>query len=516
MPGKEPGEAVDIGNKGIIAMKKYISVFIISILIPGLLLSQDNSKQIRVAVAIFDDNLTRASEQEKSGSTVSSMIENSFKGSEKFYVREKDAISSYLTTLAQVQTGAIKPEAMRGDPASLKIDYLTVGTVSKIDGRYEVDARTVGIDNMLIVHSQGSSAVSLNEAVNDIGWYIKEKFNNDYIKERQTDDEEKATVTVFKFRDYNERAGKAGYGGTFAEILNSQMGTFLSIATIERKYSKALINEKILEMAGVIENDESGGNFRDKGIQYKIEGDIRVFPDVICINYRMFNTSDNSLVFLGSKDITSSSGLRPAAWSISNTVEDVLNNRLGTLKVISTPAECEIYIDGRKEGKTPAQIAVPRGNHKLMIKMDGYVPYKTDIEIQSKKILEQQIVLEEVPYKIFQNAMDFERKRDWAAAIAAYTEFIAEYGDTKEADGAYYRKGHLEMMYMKNYQAALNSFESLVNRYPDTIMRAEGYYGMMRTYELTGNTQKAAGIKHYILENYPETNAAEEARKMKY
>ncbi len=300
-------------------------------MLPAVLLSQDtgnDKNKIRIAVAVFDDTLTRASEQENCAESVSKMIEESFQKNEKFYVREQSAIRSYLESLAQVQTGAIKPDAMKGDPASLKIDYLTVGTVSKIDGKYEVDARTVGVDNMLIVHAQGSSSKSLKEAAGEIEWNISEKFNSDYIRERVADNEEKATVTVFNFRDFNEKAGKAGFGGTFAEILNSQMGTFLSIATVERKYSKALINEKILEMAGVIENDESGGSFRDKGIQYKVEGDIRIFTDVICINYKVFDTSDNSLVFMGSKDIASPSGLRPVAWKISNTVEDVLNNIL--------------------------------------------------------------------------------------------------------------------------------------------------------------------------------------------
>ncbi len=151
-----------------------------------------------------------------------------------------------------------------------------------------------------------------------------------------------------------------------------------------------------------------------------------------------------------------------------------------------------------------------------MVKMDGYVPYKTDIEIQSKKVIEQQIILKAVPYKIFEKAMSLEKKRDWVGAISAYTEFIKEYEDTKEADGAYYRKGHLEMMYTKNYNNALNTFESLVKRYPDAIMRAEGYYGMMKAYEFMGNGRKASEIKQYILDNYGETNAAVEAGKITY
>jgi TolA-binding protein/TolB-like protein len=507
---------MDLGNWRM-KMKNNILILLISILIPAVLLSQDSDdKKIRIAVAVFDDSLTRAAEQEKTGSSVSTMIESSFKGNDKFYLRERGAIQSYLTALAQVQTGVLGPESMKGDPQALKVDYLTVGTVSKIDGRYEVDARTVGIENMLIVHSHGSSAKSVSEAAKDIEWYIKEKFNRQYIKERESDNEDKATVTVFKFRDFNEQAGKSGYGGTFAEILNSQMGTFISIGAVERKYSKALVNEKALEMMGVVENDESGPKFSDKGIQYKVEGDIRVFADVICINYKMFNTADNSLVFMGSRDISSSSGLRPAAWSISNTIEDVLNNRIGTLKLTSTPDGADIYINGKKEGKTPAQLPVQQGNHKLMVKLDGFVPYKSDIEVQSKKIMDQTIVLKPVPFKIFENAMQFEKKRDWAGAIKAYSDFIKEYDDTVEADSAYYRKGHLEMMYTKNYQDALNTFEALVKRYPDAMIRAEGYYGMMRAYELMGNKQKALEIKQYILANYVETNAAVEAKTLNF
>ncbi|HOP64497.1 MAG TPA: PEGA domain-containing protein [Spirochaetota bacterium] len=493
-----------------------LSVFIV-LLVPVLLLSQDQTaSQIRLAVVSFDDSLTAASEKEGGGDNAASMIEALFKSIERFYVRDRGAVKSYISALEKVQAGAMNPESMKGDPASLKIDYLTVGTVSKVNGRYEIDARTVSVDNMIIVHSHGASSPSLNDAVEDISWYIKEKFNREYVKERQAADEERPTVTVFRFRDFNDRAGKAGYGGSFAEILNSQMGSFLSISTIERKYSKALINEKILEMAGVIENDESGKNFRDRGIQYKVEGDIRVFSDMITLNYRVYNTSDNSLVYIGSRDIGSSKGLRPAAWSISNTIEDVLNNRIGVLKVTTVPAGADIYIDGKLEGKGPAQISVMSGKHILGVKLDGYIPYKGEIDIQTRAIAEKSVTLREVPYRMLQNAMDYERKKDWNGAVKAYTDFIKEYSDTREADSAYYRKGHIEMMYLKRYKEALATFEALVKRYPDTIIRAEGYYGIMRAYEFVGNREKAYETRNYILSYYGETNAAEEAKKLNY
>ncbi|HRX48705.1 MAG TPA: PEGA domain-containing protein [Spirochaetota bacterium] len=500
-------------------MKKHIRLFVICafLLLPVFLLSQDQTaSQIKLAVVKFDDSVTSESEKENCGDNAAAAIEGLFRGVERFYVRDRNAIQSYINSLEKVQAGALNPDAMKGDPASLKVDFLTVGTVSKVDGRYEVDARTVSIDNMIIVHSHGAGSASLSDALGEIEWSIKEKFNRGYITERQSDDEERPTVTVFKFKDFNDRAAKKGYGGSFAEILNSQMGSFLSIAAIERKYSKALINEKILEMAGVIENDDSGKNFKDKGIQYKVEGDIRIFSDMITLNYRVYDTSSNALIYIGSRDIGSSKGLRPAAWSISNSIEDALNNRLGILKITTTPAGAGIFIDGKHEGKSPAQISTLRGMRSIEVKLDGYIPYKGDIQIQSKSIIEKNIVLREVPFKLLQNAMDFERRKDWKGAVAAYSDFIKEYGDTREADSAYYRKGHIEMMYMNAYQDALATFEALVKRYPDTIIRAEGYYGIMRAYEFLGDKVKAAETKNYILSYYAETNAAEEASKISY
>jgi outer membrane protein assembly factor BamD (BamD/ComL family) len=71
-------------------------------------------------------------------------------------------------------------------------------------------------------------------------------------------------------------------------------------------------------------------------------------------------------------------------------------------------------------------------------------------------------------------------------------------------------------MYIKNYKDALATFETLVKRYPDTMIRAEGYYGIMKAYEFLGDRKKASETKDYILSYYGETNAADEASKVTY
>ena len=483
---------------------KRIALFL-SLLIPFILLSQEQT--IRLAVVPFDDTLTQASELEKAGSQAAHLMESAFKGSSHFTLRERNAIQDYIETLARVQTGLANPESLKQDPASLKVDFLTVGTVSKLHGKYEVDARTVGIDNMIIVHSSGASANSLAEALGNIRWSIEKHLNRAYIDERNKE-EERPVITVFKFRD----SGPAGYGGTFAEILNSQIGNFNSLSVVERKYSKSLVNEKVLEMAGVIENDNSGANFNAKGIQYKVEGDIRVFGDMCTLNYRIISTGNNRVVHIGSMDITSAASLRLAAWRISNTIDDVLNNKAGSLNITSVPNGVDVYIDGSFQGKTPLVLSLPTGNRRIEAKLEGYASYEGIVDIKAKSVVPHVITMQAVSLKVYDTALIFESRKNWSGAVSAYGDIIKAYRGTSIANQAAYRKGHIEMLYLKDYDAAMKTFTDLVNEYPDTFIRAEAYYGLLQVHEQKGNTQKAGELRDYILKNYHETSAAASVR----
>jgi TolA-binding protein len=99
--------------------------------------------------------------------------------------------------------------------------------------------------------------------------------------------------------------------------------------------------------------------------------------------------------------------------------------------------------------------------------------------------------------------------------VATYARFIEAYDDTADADSAYYRKGHIEMINLQRYADALATFTALVNRYPDTMVRAEAYYGLARTHYLMGNRERARATLDYLLEKYGDTYAAEEARKIR-
>jgi len=494
-------------------MKKTAAITVLMITcFTGYLYTQE--KKIRLAVSPFDDTITAASEKEKQGSSISKSFEAVYSGIDRFFVREGGAVSEYLRNLALVQTGAGNPEALKGKPGSLQIDYLTVGSISKFGDRYEVDARTVNINDWSIVHARGCSAANAGSAVDDISWYIKENFTEKYLSERMNNKMEKPAITVCKFKDYNELAKNNGYSGAFSEILNSELGSFALISTIEMKYTEALINEKAFEMIGVIENNNSDEIYGAKHIDYRMVGDIRIFKDVICVNYRLVNTSDKRIAYMGSSEITSPSALRAVSRMIANTIEDVLNNKAGTLKLVSEPGECEVFIDNDFAGKSSLVKTVQKGEHEIRVMKEGYVTYRSNINIQPKQVNEVKVKLEEVSNKLLEEAYKFELQKNFDKAIASYSQFIEKYKDTISVNQAYYRKGHLEIQ-MKKYGDALKTFQALVNRYPDTMTRSEGYMGIIQSCINLGDRQKAIETRAYLLEKYGDTSAAASAREMK-
>jgi len=130
----------------------------------------------------------------------------------------------------------------------------------------------------------------------------------------------------------------------------------------------------------------------------------------------------------------------------------------------------------------------------------------------TKKIIE----LKRISLEALQRAMNLETAGNWEAAVRAYAEFIERYGDAPEADMAYYRKGHVEMVSLKNHRAAVESFQRLLARYPDAMTRAEAYFGLAQAYRSLGDTAKARETLDFLVRKYGDTMAAEEARKVKW
>ncbi len=495
-------------------MRRHFLLLAVILLFTGVLYSEQNI--IKLAVGNFDDSTTSAGEKEKAGNGIAVSLEKRFSSIDCFCVRTRGAIKNYLDKISLVESGLRKPDILKSQSGARKIDYLTVGTVSKINGRYEADARTVNVDNWQIVHSHGLNAASVREATDEIGWYISEKFTPDSLNKREKYNGDRPVVTVLSFRDFNREAMNRGMSAIFSEILNSQLGSFNNIVTVERKYSKSLIEEKILEMAGVTENDSSNTNLSIKKIGYKLTGDFRVFKDLICINYNVFNTNDGRLVFSGSREMTHPSQMRSIAWSIANIAEEVLANRIGTLKINTVPSNAEVFIDNVPSGRSPVTLSLAKGEHSVKLKMSGYQTEFRNLSILPRVLKKINIKLSTIRMQLLQKAYVYESRSQWKMAIKAYDDFIRKYNDTSEVNSAYYRKGHILMIQLRDYKSALETFKTLIQRYPDTMTRAEAYYGMAKAYHLMGMKSDAIKTKNYLLNKYGDTYAAQEAGKQEW
>ncbi len=490
-------------------MKKRIILFLSFVLASFCLLSQ--SSKIRLAVSGFNDSITKETESLKSGSYLSAGLERLYTGVANFQVRESGAIQKYLDNLKSVQLGLTDDLLIKGKSDSLLVDYLVFGTVSSIDGRYNVDARVVNIDSWKIVKSYGITSGNIDEAVDNIKFSLIDNFNQEFITDRESLMNDSPTVAVFIFKDENPAAMNTKFSAVFSEMLNSVLGSFQMINTIERTYTKTLIQEKVLEMVGVTENTSM--NRKDvMDIQYKLTGGFRVFKDVITVNYKLEKISSGQVIYMGTRDLSSSSSLRRVCESISNTIEDVLANRIGTLKLDSSPSDAEVYIDDEPMGRTPLLIPLAKGNHNLTIKMDGFETHKSSIAIEPQAILDRKIKLEGLSRKLLNDAFNLERSGNLEGAIKLYDEFIAKYGEATEVNEALYRKGHL-LINLKRYNDAVTTFDSLVKKYPDALTRAEAYYGLAKAYHLMGDIEKAKSTKNFLLERFSETYTAEEARR---
>ena len=495
-------------------MKRNITVAasLFFLLLAGILISQE--AKIRIAITSFD-TLTFEADSEKLGNVSAGIVENKVAGIDRFQVRKRGDIQDYIDKLQQAQLGLSNPDSVKGMAKSLKVDYLTVGSVYKFGTHCEVDARAVNIDDWTIVHSAGCNSFSADAAADFNGQDIMYTFTKENLDKKEKEKAGSYTVEVFEFKDDTNLSEDGGYGEGFAEILNSELGALNNISVIERTHSKALIMEKSLEMAGIIENDKSFDVFRKRNVQYMLRGNIKSFKDVICINYEVRNTSNRKLVYMEHREIGSIKALRPLARSIAKQVEDALNNKIGTLSLTTKPSKANLVLDDAPAGMAPLLMSLSRGKHTVKVSLPGYETVVQEIDIKPKKINKITIKMPPISTKLLKVAAQYEKRKDYKTAVQKYQEFIDQYNETREANQAYYRMGHVMLINLKNYSDALKTFQTLVNRYPDAMTRAEAYFGMANTYLAMGNRAKARETISYIIEKYPETFAAEEAKMRK-
>jgi TolB-like protein len=476
--------------------------------VPVILHSQGDT--VRFAISPFVV-LTADAEKENAGSSASKEIESSLCKNKWFEMRTSDAIGSFLEKLALAQSGAGDVDAVTSMGKDLKIDYLTVGSVSKFGSHYEVDSRSVDINTWMIVHSAGCSAADLGGACNYINKDVEITLTRENLDERLAAVKDKPTLAVFRFNDANEFAQEIGYGGAFSEVLNSELGARNDLAVMERTHLKAVIDAKTLEMCGVVPNDDSDGYFAVRGIAYKFEGTIKLYPDVVCIGYQVLNTANSRRIYMGYAEVGSVKGLRPLARKLAREIDESINRKIGTVEIKTVPRGADVNIDGQPYGKTPSVTSLMGGAHTVKVSLGEYETVTKGINVVPGKVITETIALPQLSRTLLLAGLNEEQRKKWKSAIAKYEEFITKYGDANEVNEAYYRKGHVLLNYLNDYEGALKVFEALIARYPDSMTRAEAYFGIARAYKEMGKPEKVKETVQILRDKFPAEIATEEA-----
>ncbi len=490
-------------------MKTYIVLTACSLALAGAALTQGDT--FRFAVAPFEC-LNAGADELGIGDAAARHIEQSMSASPHFALRKRGEIAAFLENLTLAQAGLKDTSSVEAAGKGLKITHLTVGSVALIGGRYEVDARSVNIDNWTIIHSSGCGTYSIDSACSYICRDTGITLTGENLAARETAAKDSPTISVFRFGDSNPAAYQAGISGPFAEILNSELGALGDIAVIERTNLKPVINEKALEMAGVIENDNSAGYFNVRGIAYKLDGEIRAFSDIISVAYRISNTGNARTIHSGYAEVGNTEALRGLARRIARETADAINKRTGTLAITTNPSGPELFIDGEGAGRAPLTLTLKTGRHTVKAVTADYEPASGEIEVLPGKTVALALLMERISQRLLQEAFAFEQKNDWEAALGKYQEFIDRYGESETANMAYYRKGHILQFYLKRNDDAVACFEALIGRYPDAMTRAEAYLGLARTYRSMGNEERALTIVRTLVDKFPDSLSTEEAK----
>jgi TolA-binding protein/TolB-like protein len=490
-------------------MKKILCVIFIATFA---MLGIGQEQQLRLSMAPFDDT----SSGENISATATSLLTQLLSNNNNIYFRQPDAIKNYIDLLEQVQVGLLEPAVLKGKTNTLAIDYLCVGSIGKIANLYQVDARIVDVNSWKIISSASIQASNINSGVNEVA----EHFSSLTLQTIQQDNEqakEAPTVGIHEFREHFENPPTSLYCTTFMEMLTSALADKTKNNVIETKFTSHLLEEKSFEMAGIIENSKADQAFSIQGVEYRTIGNIRVFPDLIVVNYNVVNTASQKIVFTGSVDVVNPTSLRAIASYIAKIIDDALNNKIGNILIKTIPVDADIYINDSFAGTTKDKkllLIAQKGNNTITAKAQGCKAVTLQVECIPKKTKEVLIKIERITERLLQEAMIFESNGKYTQAIERYDEFIKETGNTTEANVALYRKGHILLKNIQDLEKAKEAFTQLLNNYPEPLIRTEGYFGLAQTFVAMGNKEQAKATINYLLEHYPESNAAIQAKDL--
>ena len=136
------------------------------------------------------------------------------------------------------------------------------------------------------------------------------------------------------------------------------------------------------------------------GVPEAISGDIGRLGDYWMLNIRRINVRRAEVINRVGRRIKGD--INALVEALPEAVAELFGRKVeakiekGTLSVKSDPSGAAVFLKGEDIGKTPLEKALPPGEHKIQIKLDGYEDEERSADIKPHKTTELKIELEKI------------------------------------------------------------------------------------------------------------------------
>ncbi|MGL4368215.1 MAG: tetratricopeptide repeat protein, partial [Spirochaetota bacterium] len=442
-----------------------------------------------------------------------------------FTIKSGSEIKEFLDLIERVQLGEVNlPEGTRLKKIA-EADYVVVGSVSALDAgrQIEADMRMVLPDDCRIVFAAGATGSSSGSAAETIESLIKSHADPSAIRSREKNApndassglKERITIAVGSFSDSNPESQKSGFAGPFADILNAALAGFDTMTAMDRINAVKIASEKELTMADITYFSPAvrSREFSARDIDYTVSGEIRVLEGLTAISYKVESSHTGSVILAGQQEISTSKGLRAAAYVVAKNIEQGLVRTSGFLRVTTVPNGAAVSVDGEIRGTSPMEIPLSKGKHLVAISQDAYDTAEKEVIIEPRKTAVIKETLHAIDMELLTKAESEESSENWIKSVTTYKELIARYPKTEASLTARYRIGWISLFKLNQTDTAKQYFSDLLAMYPAEYIRTESYFGLASIYEAKGDKENALRLYTMLRKEYPAAVATEEAKK---
>ena len=112
----------------------------------------------------------------------------------------------------------------------------------------------------------------------------------------------------------------------------------------------------------------------------------------------------------------------------------------------------------------------------------------------------------------YEAAYQFVTENEYDSAIAAFNRFVKQYPDSTQVSAAHYWLGELHMA-LEHSDKAIIEFLWVLNNDPGSLYAPEAVFKLGTLYKLTGDNLSAKKMFTKVIDDYPKSQAATNARQ---